>query len=219
MIVASGSLDPLDERWLDGAALLVAADGGAVTLDGLGVRPDRLVGDLDSTPPELVVALERSGTVVDRHAADKEASDLELALGWALAASHRPAEEDIVLLGATGGPRLDHQLANLLLLADPALAGRPVRLAHGPSTARALRGGERLVVGGMPGDLVSLLPLGGDAVGVSTSGLRWRLDDATLALGASRGLSNEIVAASASVTLRDGLLLVVETSQQGASAP
>ena len=219
VIVASGSLDPLDERWLDAATVIVAADGGAVTLDRLGRRPDRLVGDLDSTPPDLVVALERSGTVVDRHAADKEASDLELALDWALAAPDGPAEGEIVLLGATGGPRLDHQVANLLLLADPALAGRPVRLVHGRSTARAVRGGDCLALGGAAGDLVTLLPLGGNAAGVSTEGLRWPLDDATLAMGRSRGLSNEIVAVPASVTIRDGVLLVVETSLQGASAP
>jgi thiamine pyrophosphokinase len=218
VIVASGSFHPLDERWLDTAGLVVAADRGAVTLDRLGRRPHRLVGDLDSTPPRLVAALEAAGTVVERHPVDKEASDLELALASALGAVPAAPGGDVVILGATGGSRLDHGAANLLLLTDPVLAGRSVRLVHGPATARILRGGERLALAGLPGDLVSILSIGNDAGGVTTAGLRWPLSDATLSMGRSRGLSNEIVADSAAVSLRDGHLLVVETSQHGARA-
>ena len=219
VIVASGSFDPLDERWLDAADLVVAADGGAVTLDALGRRPDRLVGDLDSAPAQLVAALEAAGTVVERHPTDKEASDLELALASALGRSGGSSDDEVVVLGATGGGRLDHEVANLLLLADPALAGRSVRLVHGPATARVVHGRERLELRGRPGDLVSILSVGGDATGVSTEGLRWPLADATLPMGRSRGISNEIVADSASVSLRDGRLLVVHTSQHGARTP
>jgi thiamine pyrophosphokinase len=208
VVVASGAVAPGDEAWLDGADVVIAADGGAAALDRLGRRPDRLVGDLDSADPALVERLEASGTRVDRHPADKEASDTELAVHAAIAAG----ADRVDLLGATGGTRLDHELANLLLLADPAFAGIEIQVLAGGATARALHGGGELPLRGSVGDLVTLLPIGGDAHGVTTTGLRWALDGATLHLGGSRGLSNVVTAPRASVRLAEGVLLVVETA-------
>lgn len=213
VVVASGELDANDKRWLAAGDLVVAADGGADLLERLGRRPALLVGDLDSTDPAVVERLAAAGTRVERHPVDKEASDTDLALGAAIAAG----ATEIVLLGATGGDRLDHELANVLLLADPSLAGRDVRLIRGANTVRALRGGERLDLDGALGDLVTLLPIGGDATGVTTDGLRWPLAGATLHMGSSLGVSNEVASAPASVRLDQGLLLVVErAAQEGA---
>jgi thiamine pyrophosphokinase len=169
------------------------------------------VGDLDSTDSGLVERLATAGTQIERHPNDKDASDSELAIAAAWAAG----ADEVVLLGATGGDRLDHGIANLLLLADSGLAGCEVRLVHGPETARVVRGGERMVLIGGVGDTVSVLPVGGDADGVRTEGLRWKLDGEALSIGRSRGLSNEVVSTPASVTLERGTLLVVETAVRG----
>lgn len=211
VVVASGELVASDAAWLDDAELVIAADGGAGSLDRLGRTPDRLVGDLDSVDPELAERLAAGGTRIDRHPVDKEASDTELAVEEAL---HAGATE-VVLLGAMGGSRLDHELANLLVLADPTLAGRDMRAVRGGTQVRALHAGDRLVLSGSSGDLVTLLPIGGDAAGVTTEGLRWQLDEATLRMGRSRGLSNEVVGPPASVRITDGTLLVVETAAEG----
>jgi thiamine pyrophosphokinase len=208
-VVASGDLDPTDAVWLNDADLVIAADGGAESLDRLGRLPDVLIGDLDSTDEALVGRLAAAGVRVERHPADKEASDTELALR---AATDAGADE-IVVLGAIGGDRLDHELANLLLLADPAVSDSRVRVVHSGNTVRVIRSNGSLALQGRIGDLVTLLPIGGEATGVSTDGLRWRLDAATLQMGASRGLSNEIVATPASVTLGSGIVLVVERAR------
>jgi thiamine pyrophosphokinase len=214
VIVASGEPDAVDVTWLDRADLVVAADGGAAWLDRVGCRPDLVVGDLDSADATLVERLDDAGTAIERHAPDKDASDLELALD---AARARRAT-DVVVLGALGGERLDHELANLLLLADPTLADLPVRIVRGSTTVRVLHAGRRLDLGGRAGDSVTLLPIGGDAVGVATAGLRWPLEGATLGVGRSRGLSNEVVDAPAAVSLERGALLVVETASQGGAS-
>ena len=211
VVVASGALAPADETWLDGADLVVAADGGANALDRLGRRPDRLVGDLDSADPALVERLGAGGTRIDRHPVDKEASDTELAVRAALA----EGGDTVDLLGATGGDRLDHELANLLLLADPAFSGVELRAVVGATSIRAVRGGQELALRGVPGALVTLLPIGGDADGVTTAGLRWPLEAATLRMGRSRGLSNVVVESDASVRLTEGVLLVIETASTG----
>jgi thiamine pyrophosphokinase len=193
VIVASGEPAAADAAWLDRADLVIAADGGAAWIDRVNRRPDLLVGDLDSADAALVDRLGRAGTAIERHPADKEASDTELALE---AARTRGASE-IVLLGALGGGRLDHELANLLLLADASLADPPVRIIRGGTTVRVLRGGDRLELEDGMGDTVSLA-------------------GATLRVGRSRGLSNEVVAAPASVSLEDGssALLVVHTTRE-----
>ncbi len=211
VVVASGELVATDVVTLDAADLVVAADGGANSLDRIGRRPDLLVGDLDSIEASLVESLGASGMPIERHPADKEASDTELAVTSALAAG----ATEVVILGAVGGDRLDHELANLLLLADPALAGRDVRADRGRSTVRAVHAAGRLELRGGAGDLVTLLPVGGDVSGITTGGLRWQLTDAVLAMGRARGLSNEVVHPPASVRIERGTLLVVETSLRG----
>jgi len=214
VVVASGELDTADAGWLEDAEIVIAADGGGASLDRLGRRPDVLVGDLDSIDASLVARLKDAGTRFERHPADKEASDTEAALELA----HAAGASSVVLLGAMGGERLDHELANLLLLADPALAGRDVVAVRGGTRVRAVHAGHRLALEGSRGDLVTLLPVGGDAGGVTTEGLRWALDATTLRLGRSRGLSNEVIDAPASVRIDAGTLLVVETTSRGEDA-
>ena len=210
-MVASGDLEPSDVGWLDGADLVVAADGGAGSLDRMGAAPDVLIGDLDSVDASLVARLAAAGTRVEPRPVDKDASDTELAVEVAVEAG----AGTIVMLGALGGGRLDHELANVLLLADPSLAGRDVRLVRGGTCIRLVRAGGQLDLAASSGDLVTLLPVGGDVSGVTTDGLRWPLRDAVLRMGRSRGLSNEVVAAPARVRIADGTLLVIESASRG----
>lgn len=209
IVVADGEPDAVDAALLPDADLLVAADGGARWIEEQGVVPGLIVGDLDSLAPAAVTRLADAGSRVERHPVDKDASDTELAVAAAVAAG----AERIVILGAMRGPRLDHELANLLLLVDPALAGHDVRIVRGATQVRAVAGGATLGLEGRVGDTVSLLPIGGDAIGVTTRGLRYPLGGETLALGASRGLSNQVEATPASVRLQIGSLLVVEARQ------
>ena len=212
VLVASGEADEADLRWLDGADRVVAVDGGTAWLAAHGRRPDLVVGDLDSADPSLTAALEADGVEIERHASAKDASDTELALDGAVAAG----ADEIVILGALAGPRLDHQLANLMLLADPGLAAvSDLRIVRGGTLVRALHGGDRTALEAPAGGVVTLLPVGGDAVGVRTAGLRYPLDGETLRIGRSRGLSNVIEDLPASVSLERGTLLVIESTEEG----
>jgi len=127
--------------------------------------------------------------------------------------------DQVVVIGALGGERLDHELANLLLLADPTWLATPLDLSlvRGGTSARAVHGGGRLELRGAVGDLVTLLPLNGDAEGVLTDGLHFTLEGEPLRFGRSRGLSNVVERAPASVSLERGTLLVIESSREGES--
>lgn len=212
VVVAGGDADPRDAECLRHADLVIAADGGAAFLESIGRLPDLLVGDLDSADAAMVERLTAAGVAVERHPAAKDATDAELALDRAVAAGAR----QVTVIGAFAGERLDHELANLLLLTDPGWAGalEDLRMVRGRTLARAVHGPGMLVLEARPGDTVSLLPVGGDAHGVSTAGLEFPLAGETLGLGRSRGISNVVASAPASVSLEDGVLLAIETAKE-----
>jgi thiamine pyrophosphokinase len=187
---------------LRGADLLIAADGGGNSLHAVGLAPHLAIGDLDSLDPAVIAAFAAAGAEIRRHPAEKDETDLELAL---LAAIERGAEQ-IDMLGALGG-RWDMGLANVSLLALPELKGRRVRLLDVNQEAFLVR--ESALIHGSVGDTVSLLPLGGAAHGISTRGLHYPLAGASLFFERTRGVSNLIVDAPAQVSLSSGMLLVV----------
>lgn len=209
VIVAHGDADDADRALCAGAGLLVAADGGSRTLERWGLVPNVLVGDLDSLGRRRAERLATRSVEVIAYAAAKDESDTELAVRLAL---DRGATE-ITLLGALGA-RIDHSLANVMLLADAAYRDVALRAARGSTVIRALHGGSRLAIDRPAGTIVTLLPVAGDAQGVRTGGLRYPLDGETLAFGRSRGLSNVVVSSPASVSLASGVLLVIETETE-----
>jgi len=193
---------------------VIAADLGAAHARAWGWPLHLLVGDLDSLGAEGAALVAARGVPVITAPAAKDETDLELALAHALA---RGASE-IIICAALGG-RSDHLLANVLLLARPELADLAVTLADGRESIRLLRSGgsapAHLELLGAKGDLLSLLPLGCDAVGVTTEGLQYPLYDEILFLGQARGVSNLFTSARANITLRRGLLLVIHTIANG----
>ncbi len=210
VVVAHGDVDPRDRAELEGADLIVAANGGTLALERWGVAPHAIVGDLDSLGLERAAEFSARGVTVLPFSPEKDESDLELAVGHVL----KVKPDDIVLLGIFGGERFDHELANTLLLAGDAYRGRGLRAVHGNVVARALHGGERLELAGMLGDVVSLLAVRGNAEGVRTQGLRYPLAGETLPFGAARGLSNVVMARPASVACDRGVLLVIESGNE-----
>ncbi len=209
LILANGLLDDLAQvrtrvtSWQP--PLVIAADGGYRHAAALALKVDVVIGDLDSLDRVTRSALEASGTHLEITPAEKDETDLELALLYAV----RQGADPIAVLGALGG-RLDMTLSNMLLLTHPALGTVRVELWNGTQTAWLIRppGGE---VYGAVGDTLSLVPLGGDAQGVTTQGLKYALHDEPLAFGPARGISNVLTEVTAHVRLRKGLLLAVHT--------
>jgi thiamine pyrophosphokinase len=186
-------------------ASVVAADGGSRHAETLGLRLDAVVGDLDSLGGDALARLRGQGVTVERSPAAKDETDFELALLYATQQGARR----IVVVGALGG-RLDMALANIQLLAHPALEPIRVELWNGRQTAWIIRPPGDEMAGGL-GDTLSLIPLGGAAVGVTTHRLAYPLNDETLPIGPARGVSNVFEADSARVDLSAGLLLAVHT--------
>lgn len=212
LVLADGSVSSAADLeaswpgWSDGVDLVIAADGGARHAPVLGRPIDLWVGDGDSIGEAELAAIAASGVPVRRAPVDKDESDAELAL---LAACDAGASR-ITVLGALGGERVDHELANVWLLGHPRLEGCDVRLIDASVRIR-LVGPGRTDLGGRIGDLVSLFSFGADAGRLTTDGLRYPLRDEALPSGPSRGLSNVRDAGNAVLTVGSGRVLVVET--------
>lgn len=197
VVVLAGGPDRPAAIALPPRATVIAADSGAE----LGWPVDLVVGDLDSISAETLAGIER----VERHAAEKDASDLELAL----AAAMRLEPQRILVVGSAGG-RLDHLVGSLLILAAEAYAGIQVDAQIGAAAVHVVRGERTLF--GEPGELISLFAVHGPASGVVTEGLVYPLRAETLEPGSSRGLSNVFAASEARIDLERGVLLAVRPS-------
>ncbi|WP_448542732.1 thiamine diphosphokinase [Roseiflexus sp.] len=202
------SLDPYRSLITD-ADVVIAADGGANALVEAHFRPSLVIGDLDSLDDARLAALAADGVELRRFPREKDETDLELALLHAAAIG----AERIDILGALGG-RWDHTFANVAMLAMPELHGRQVRLIDERQRLFLVR--DQATLDGSPGDTLSLLPLTPTVRGVTTRGLFYALDDATLHFERARGVSNILIDPPGFVSLREGLLLVVQHDDRGA---
>ncbi len=183
--------------------LVLGVDGGAGHAHTLNVTLDAIVGDLDSLSDA-----EQSGIgdiELVSYPAEKDETDLELALLYA----QEQGSDRIVMVGAMGG-RMDMTLANILLITHPSLSSCRIEVWHGKQTGWLIRPPGEDIYGNI-GDTVSLIPLGGDASGITTKGLKYPLEDAILTFGPARGISNRLEQSPAHIELAKGLLLATHT--------
>ncbi len=182
--------------------LVLGADGGSRHAAAFNVPLDAVIGDMDSLPdlappgiaPEFI-----------SYPAEKDETDLELAL---LYAGEQGADQ-IVMVGVMGG-RMDMTIANIMLLTHASLSSCRIEVWHGEQTGWVIKPpGEE--ISGHPGDTVSLIPLGGDASGITTEGLKYPFKDEELTFGPARGISNLLEKPSARIKLSEGLLLAIHT--------
>lgn len=209
VVLAAGT--PPDGSLLAGAEdaeLIVAADGGVRVARMFGLPLDAVVGDLDSASEGDLAWARAEAAEIERFSPDKDQTDLEIALDRA----DQAGVERIVVVGIQGN-RLDHEFGNWATVCSPRTARVEVHTERG--TAIVLNGmtHPQCEIEGAVGDLVSLVPRFGSVDGVTTTGLRWNLDDDSLSPVATRGISNEFVEASASISLRDGIMLVIQPAQ------
>jgi len=202
-IFANGNLPNLDalRSIVRPDDVLIAADGGLRHIFALGKAPYLLIGDLDSVNSVEIGTAAGMGCRVEPYPAEKDETDLELAIQAAL----KIGVKSIRIAAALGG-RIDQSLGNLFLLAQPHLQGFDIRLDDG--SEEVWLASKQAIIEGHPGDRVSLLPLGGQVEGVTTTALRYRLHGETLVPYLTRGISNEMLAERAQVVWQTGMLII-----------
>jgi thiamine pyrophosphokinase len=188
-----------------GDAIVIAADGGYHHAEPLKLALHSIVGDLDSVPRKDYNNLLEQGVQIHSYPSEKDETDLELALLYAI----DQEVQSILILGAVGG-RLDMTLSNLFLMSIPELKSVHVETWFGVQRAWVIHApGDE--IRGQPGDTLSLIPLSGTAKGITTKGLKYPLKDDFLKANRSRGLSNVLSSSIARVDVDEGMLLAIHT--------
>ncbi|MCP4119626.1 MAG: thiamine diphosphokinase [Desulfobacteraceae bacterium] len=206
IIIASGTLKRHDyfSRLIRRADLVVCADGGARHLERMNLVPHVAIGDLDSIDTKSRRFLEKHHVPIIRHPKDKDATDTELAVQWAM----EKGATELTLLGVTG-TRMDHTLANILLLKSIGATGTKCRIIDDNNEIHLVT--ESLELEGSPGDHVSLIPLTETVKGVTIKGVDFPLDNAEIPMGSSLGISNRFSGTSAQISIKNGLLAVTKS--------
>lgn len=210
VIIGGGSLDPdfslsyIKEERPD---VVIAVDGGLAFCQLTGLRPDVILGDFDSVPPEILTAYRQEKSApIEAYDSHKDYTDMELGMRKAMELGCSQA----ILLGATG-TRLDHTLTNIQCLPILEDAGIEARIVDKNNRIRLLSGKTILHRNRQFGKYVSFLPFGGDVEGVTLKGFVYPLENFYLPYVNSRSVSNEIAQEEAEVSFSRGRLLMIES--------
>lgn len=206
VIFANGQLPRQEEalRHALKAELIIAVDGGARHCSDLNLLPHILLGDLDTISSPLLQKYEKKDVKIIRYPTDKDKTDLELALDFAL----EQHAATVTVFGALG-PRWDMSIGNMLLLAAPDYSNLNIKLIDGDTHILLLREGVAHLLSANPGSTISLIPLSGSAEGVSLTGFKYPLTDQQISHSSTLGISNMILGSEGKIYLRKGLLLCI----------
>lgn len=206
IIVANGTLvcDPEIKRLFKGADLIIAADGGATHLKRMNIQPHVIIGDLDSILPETRFFFEANQTPIRVHPSQKDNTDTDLCLDFALG----KGATEIIFLGVTG-TRLDHTLANIFLLKRVSDLGIQARIVDANNEIYLVT--HHLEIQGNPGDNLSVIPVSDPVTGLTLRGVEFPLENYSLSMGSSLGISNYFKEAQAFISITTGVLLVTRS--------
>ncbi len=206
IIVASGTLayTPAIKTLLRGADLIIAADGGANHLKALNIQPHIIIGDMDSILPHGKSFFKKNHIPIITHPSKKDNTDTDLCIDYAL----EKGATNITLIGVTG-QRLDHTLANIFLLRRLSDLGIEARIIDETNEIYLVT--DYLELLGEPGDLLSVIPISDNVTGLSLKGLEYPIENASISMGSSLGISNCFKDTSATISIKTGSLLVTKS--------
>ncbi|MBR5547737.1 MAG: thiamine diphosphokinase [Clostridia bacterium] len=199
-IAGAGEFTPRDLQPKDGD-FVIAADGGLRALEKMNIKPDLLIGDLDSLGDHPLPG----GVPLEKHPVEKDDTDTGIALAQGYAMGYRA----FVLCGCAGG-RIDHLLANFQSMARYSKMGASVRLIAPEYDAYALTNSSMTLPHRPEGTTVSIFCHGDKAEGVTLQGLYYPLEGYTLTSDHPLGVSNQHTSETAVVSVQSGTLLIVQ---------
>lgn len=211
-IIVSGGFIPVDFLTYQiknvnvDADLVICADSGADALFSAEIMPNVLLGDFDSINTEVFDYYVQQGVKTVRFNTNKDVTDTHIAIKYAI----NQGADKIIILGALGD-RIDHTLSNIFLL-EAYLHLAHCKIIDGKNRIELINDGTKKVYSNKNYKYISLIPVSKKVVGVTTDGLKYKLSNATIHRNDSFGVSNEILQTYGTVSIRKGLLAVIQAN-------
>lgn len=186
--------------------IIVCCDGGVKYAFQEGLIPHYIIGDLDSSLPQIIQFFEMRGVSFKKFPTKKDETDLELSLDFLIGLGVL----EILIFGATGN-RLDHTLANINLLLKPYISNVKATILNENNKINLIGNNEEFKILANENDLISLIPLTTEVFVEYTEGLEYELKNEKLFIGSSRGVSNSIKSKNCKIKLKEGYLILIQT--------
>ena len=177
---------------------VICADGGIRHMKKLGLKADIIIGDMDSAGSEFL------GENIIRYPVRKDFTDGEIAVDYAIEKGFL----EVIMVGFTG-TRMDHTLTNIFLLKKLSDNGIKAYIKDFNNTIYYAE--KENIISGKVGDIISIIPLGGDVSGITTKGLDYPLSSETLEFAKSRGVSNIMTEKTCTITIEKGMALIIKS--------
>lgn len=190
---------------------MIAVDKGLEAFYQLGITPNHVVGDFDSVLDDILKFYQNNPQVVfHNYHPEKDYTDTDIALKLAISLN----SSSITIMGALG-KRIDHTLANIHILTDALEAHIPCQILDSHNRIYLIKNNTTLYKNKLYGNYISLFPLTTTVEGLTLNGFKYTLNNHTLSIGKSLGVSNEILEPTATIELKNGILIVIESKDEG----
>lgn len=185
---------------------IIAVDKGLESLYLLKLLPNHIVGDFDSVNKNIINFYNDKGIPIHQYNPEKDYTDTDIAIKLAISLN----STNITIIGATG-TRLDHTLANIHILCGCLEKQIPCEIIDPHNKIYLIDSKINLEKSNIYGKYISLIPLTSTVNGVTLNGFKYPLKDYTLKIGESLGISNEISDDVATIELKEGILIIIES--------
>lgn len=204
-VVTNGHIENMDilKSVVENSDYVICADGAANYLKSLNIFPNLLVGDLDSINNDTLEWIKNSEVELKQFPVKKDMTDTELAIEFAL----KQSPNKINIIGAIGS-RMDHSLGNIMLLYKIHKMDIKARIINEMNDITITN--SIIKVEGKAGQTISIIPIGGNVKGVTLEGLEYPLTNHNIDMGSSLGISNRFINNTATISVKEGILLVVK---------
>lgn len=183
---------------------IICCDGGLRHVFNLNIIPNYAIGDFDSAPIDIINYYKEKKILFLKFPTKKDKTDMEIALDFAI---EKQANEVFIFGGI--GSRFDHTLANAHILVLALKKGITASLINENNIIRIID--REININGKKGDLISLIPLTTEVEGVTTNNLEYELNNYTLKIGSSMGVSNVFREDNIYIKINKGLLFVIQS--------
>lgn len=199
LIVASGELGNVGDisAYLDGFAIF--ADGGLRYSDDLCIKPDLIIGDMDSFDGKI----DKYNCKVIEHDCEKDDTDTGLCVKYAVENGY----DDIVIVGGMGG-RFDHTFANIQIMAYAANEGADIKMVKDDTVVYVTKNSP-IIFDNIPDKYISVFALSDYVIDVTLEGMKYPLNNELLKKDFPIGVSNECVEDICRISFKSGILAVM----------